>query len=69
MVLVAKMYFFFNTSVIQRSPSMLSSDFSNLASEAQRMIDCGADYLHMDIMGLNITTLYDHRWVSSIKMV
>ncbi|KAK2992873.1 hypothetical protein RJ640_028115 [Escallonia rubra] len=32
------------------APSMLSSDFSNLASEAERMIRCGADWLHMDIM-------------------
>ncbi|KAH9614803.1 hypothetical protein KSS87_014668 [Heliosperma pusillum] len=34
----------------QIAPSMLSSDFANLASEAQRMLDCGADWLHMDIM-------------------
>ncbi|XP_022879286.1 ribulose-phosphate 3-epimerase, cytoplasmic isoform-like [Olea europaea var. sylvestris] len=32
------------------APSMLSSDFSNLASEAERMLQCGADWLHMDIM-------------------
>lgn len=32
------------------APSMLSSDFSNLANEAQKMIDYKADYLHMDIM-------------------
>lgn len=32
------------------APSMLSSDFANLASEAQRMLNCGADWLHMDIM-------------------
>ncbi|GMI68342.1 hypothetical protein like AT3G01850 [Hibiscus trionum] len=32
------------------APSMLSSDFSNLASEAKRMLDFGADWLHMDIM-------------------
>ena len=32
------------------APSMLSSDFANLAPEAQRMVDCGADWLHMDIM-------------------
>ncbi|OMO92981.1 Ribulose-phosphate 3-epimerase-like protein [Corchorus olitorius] len=29
---------------------MLSSDFANLASEAKRMLDFGADWLHMDIM-------------------
>ncbi|KAG9446095.1 hypothetical protein H6P81_012223 [Aristolochia fimbriata] len=32
------------------APSMLSSDFANLASEAERMLRCGADWLHMDIM-------------------
>jgi len=32
------------------APSMLSSDFANLASEAHRMLRCGADWLHMDIM-------------------
>lgn len=32
------------------APSMLSSDFANLASEAERMLCCGADWLHMDIM-------------------
>jgi pentose-5-phosphate-3-epimerase len=34
------------------APSMLSSDFANLASEAHRMINYGADWLHMDIMVL-----------------
>ncbi|XP_004504019.1 ribulose-phosphate 3-epimerase, cytoplasmic isoform-like isoform X2 [Cicer arietinum] len=32
------------------APSMLSSDFANLASEAHRMLNYGADWLHMDIM-------------------
>ncbi|KVI02427.1 Aldolase-type TIM barrel [Cynara cardunculus var. scolymus] len=32
------------------APSMLSSDFANLASEADRMLRSGADWLHMDIM-------------------
>lgn len=32
------------------APSMLSSDFANLASEADRMLRYGADWLHMDIM-------------------
>ncbi|CAM6112905.1 unnamed protein product [Calypogeia fissa] len=33
------------------APSMLSSDFANLASQAKFMEQCGADWLHMDIMG------------------
>lgn len=32
------------------APSMLSSDFANLAAEAERMLRLGADWLHMDIM-------------------
>lgn len=32
------------------APSMLSSDFANLATEAKRMLDAGADWLHMDVM-------------------
>lgn len=32
------------------SPSMLSSNFADLANEAQRMIDSGATWLHMDVM-------------------
>ncbi|KAK4417884.1 Ribulose-phosphate 3-epimerase, cytoplasmic isoform [Sesamum alatum] len=39
------------------APSMLSSDFANLASEAERMIRCGADWLHMDIM---VLSLFNH---------
>nr|CAB3457515.1 unnamed protein product [Digitaria exilis] len=36
------------------APSMLSSDFANLASEADRMVRFGADWLHMDIMSTKI---------------
>ncbi|MED6138786.1 hypothetical protein PIB30_077816 [Stylosanthes scabra] len=34
------------------APSMLSSDFANLSSEAHRILDSGADWLHMDIMAI-----------------
>ena len=32
------------------APSMLSSDFADLAAEAKRILECGADWLHMDVM-------------------
>ncbi|KAK3130487.1 hypothetical protein QOZ80_6BG0494060 [Eleusine coracana subsp. coracana] len=37
-------------AIAKIAPSMLSSDFANLASEAERMLRLGADWLHMDIM-------------------
>ncbi|KAI8983961.1 ribulose-phosphate 3-epimerase [Mycotypha africana] len=36
--------------VAKISPSMLSSDFSQLAVEAKRMYKNGADWLHLDVM-------------------
>lgn len=32
------------------SPSILSGDFAQLASECKRLIECGADWLHIDVM-------------------
>ncbi|KAK9380708.1 Ribulose-phosphate 3-epimerase-like protein [Kockiozyma suomiensis] len=32
------------------APSILAGDFGNLASECKRMMSCGADWLHIDIM-------------------
>jgi pentose-5-phosphate-3-epimerase len=32
------------------APSLLSGDFSQLGSECERMLKCGADWLHVDIM-------------------
>ena len=32
------------------APSILSADFADLGSECRRMLDFGADWLHVDIM-------------------
>ncbi|ORY06829.1 Ribulose-phosphate 3-epimerase [Basidiobolus meristosporus CBS 931.73] len=32
------------------APSLLSGDFAKLAEDCQYMVECGADYLHMDVM-------------------
>ncbi len=32
------------------SPSLLSCDLANIATDAKQMLDYGADWLHMDIM-------------------
>jgi hypothetical protein len=39
-----------HTRPAQIGPSLLAADLANLAGESKRVIDAGADYLHIDIM-------------------
>ena len=32
------------------APSLLAGDFAHLADESKRMMDAGADWLHVDVM-------------------
>lgn len=38
------------TEIVYVAPSVLASDFAVLAAESQRMMDAGADWLHLDVM-------------------
>ena len=39
-----------NKNIIKIGPSLLASDMSNLYNESKKVIDSGADFLHIDVM-------------------
>mmetsp|Transcript_37265 Transcript_37265/g.49117 ORF Transcript_37265/g.49117 Transcript_37265/m.49117 type:complete len:294 (-) Transcript_37265:473-1354(-) len=39
----------FCTKSVKIGPSILAADMSRMAAEAQRILDCGADYIHLDV--------------------
>lgn len=45
--LVPRMY---HTAPALIGPSLLASDMSNLAGESKKVVDAGADFLHLDVM-------------------
>ena len=44
------------------SPSILSADFARLADECQRILELGADWLHVDVMVLSSSTTLFHSY-------
>ena len=35
---------------IKLAPSILSADFSKLGEDVKKVVDAGADYIHIDVM-------------------
>ena len=38
--------------MIKIAPSILSADFANLGAEVKKVVDAGAEFVHIDVMRL-----------------
>lgn len=45
-----KNYFIYSYQMVIVAPSILSSDFSRLGEECEKIIEAGADWIHVDVM-------------------